>query len=247
MIFYGVRFGLRIFMAKIDAMKISELCQEERPREKVLAYGPAHVSSAELLAILLRTGTKQESVLEIAQKVLADCAGSLTELSSRSTEQMAAVKGVGITKALTLTAAFELGRRMGEEKFRMKKEPVRGARDIYRMMGPKLKGVQREECWGIFLNSNQYVIATEQLTLGDDISTIIDSKGIVRRALDHQCRKFILVHNHPSGNPMPGKADISQTGQLKDALAPFNIKLLDHVIVSDDSFYSFVDDVMYAG
>lgn len=226
-------------------MKISELGSGERPRERMLAHGPGPLSAAELVAILLRTGTKQENVLDISRKLMASCGESLTELSSRSIESLSAVKGVGKAKALSLSAAFELGRRMGEERFRMEKKTIRGAGDVYRMLGSRMKGLSKEECWCIFLNPSHYVIAREKLSTGDDVSTVMDACGIVRRALEHRCRKLILVHNHPSGNPMPGASDIARTEDLRRALAPFRIKLLDHIIVSDDSFYSFCEETVY--
>lgn len=211
----------------------------------MLAHGPGHVTAAELLAVLLRTGTTEESVLDIARKLMVDCGESLTELSSRSIEQLSAVKGVGKAKALALSAAFEIGRRMGEERFRMEKKTIRGARDVYRLFGARMKGLTQEECWGVFLNPSHYVIAREKFSTGSDVSTVIDSCALVRRALEHRCRKLVLVHNHPSGNPLPGKADITETEDLRKALAPFHIKLLDHIIVCDDSFYSFSDETTY--
>lgn len=226
-------------------MKIAQMSSEERPREKMMYFGAKGVSNADLIAVLLRTGTRKESAVEIAQKVLADCEGYLTELAIRSIENLSAVKGIGPTKAVTLCAAFELGRRMGEEKFRHRKKAVTDAREIYEIFGPVLKGAAREECWVAFLNRSQYLLGKEKITQGDDVSTIFDVGRIVKRCVERQARKLVVVHNHPTGNPMPGKADLTETQKLKEALAPFNIKLLDHVVICDDCYYSFCDECIY--
>lgn len=226
-------------------MKIAQMSSGERPREKMMQSGAKSLSDADLIAILLRTGTPSESVLDISRKLLADCEGYLTELSARSIENLASVKGIGQTKAITLYAAFELGRRMGEEKFRHRKKAIGQARDIYEIFGPALKGASREECWVAFLNRAQYLIGKERISQGDDISTIFNVGMIVRRSVERQARKIVIVHNHPSGNPVPGKADLTETQKLKEALGPFNIRLLDHVVICDDCFYSFCDERIY--
>lgn len=226
-------------------MKILEMCQEERPREKILRYGVIAASNAELLAVLLGCGTRNANVLEVSQSLLLLCDGCLTELASYSVEKMSEQKGIGRAKAITLAAAFELGRRMGEEKFKLRKQAVLCAKDVYEAYGKQLKGREKEECWVSFLNQAQYVIGKEQIGLGDCSCTVIDICNIVKRALERKARKLILVHNHPSGNPTPSRADIQQTQKLKEALAPFEIKLLDHLIISDDSYYSFCDECIY--
>ena len=226
-------------------MKIAQMSCEERPREKMMNFGAKGVTNADLIAVLLRTGTCQESAVEIAQKVLADCDGYLTELSTRSIENLSAVKGIGTTKAITLCAAFELGRRMGEEKFRHRRMAITNAREVFEIFGPFLKGAPREECWVAFLNRSQYLIGKEKVTQGDDISTIFDVGRIVKRCVERQARKLVIVHNHPSGNPTPGKADLTETQKLKEALAPFNIKLMDHVVICDDCYYSFSNECIY--
>lgn len=226
-------------------MKIAQMSSEERPREKVMYFGAKGVTNADLIAVLLRTGTRKESAVEIAQKLLADCGGYLTEISARSIESLSSVNGIGTTKAITLCAAFELGRRMGAEQFRHRKKAIMSARDIYKFFGPEMKGLTREECWVAFLNRAQYLIGKEKISQGDDVSTIFDVGRIVKRSVERQARKLVLVHNHPSGNPMPGRADLTETQKLKDALAPFNIKLIDHVVICDDCYYSFCDECVY--
>ncbi len=226
-------------------MKISQMSSEERPREKVMYFGARGVTNADLIAVLLRTGTRKESAVEIAQHLLSDCNGYLTEISARSIESLSTINGIGTTKAITLCAAFELGRRMGEEKFRHRKNAVTSAGDIYKLFGPAMKGLPREECWVAFLNRSQYLIGKEKISQGDDVSTIFDVGRIVKRSVELQARNIVVVHNHPSGNPMPGKADMAETKKLKEALAPFNIKLIDHVVISDDCYYSFCDECVY--
>ena len=243
--FFDKAASIGVFLRK-KTMKIAEMWREERPREKILTHGVWVASNAELIAVLLGSGTRDCSVLELAQRLLNECEGQLTELSVQSIEKLSSIKGIGNTKAITLTAAFELGRRMGEEKFRLRKKSITGPKDIFQIFGNKLKGLEREECWICLLNQAQYVIAQEKVSLGGSSCTIIDICTILKRVLERKARSVILIHNHPSGNPMPSRADIEQTKKLKEALAPFEVKLLDHLIVSDDSYYSFCDECVYS-
>ena len=226
-------------------MKIAQMASEERPREKLIYFGAKGVTNADLIAVLLRTGTRKESAVDIAHKLLADCQGFLTELSTRSIEELSAINGIGTAKAVTLCAAIELGRRMGEEKFRHRRTAITSAREVYELFGPALKGLKREECWVAFLNRSQYLLGKEKISQGNDVSTIFDIGRIVKRCVDRQARKLVVVHNHPSGNPMPGKADIEETKKLKEAISAFDIKLIDHVVICDDCYYSFCDECIY--
>lgn len=226
-------------------MKMSEVCETERPRERMLRLGPGHLSNAELLAILLRTGTKGESVTELSQRLLALAGGSLVKLMQMPLEEVRSVKGLGGSKALPLLAAFELGRRFMAEEMPVEKRTIVAPEQIYRMMIPALKGLRTEECWIVCLNSANYVISRRCMSAGGINATVMDVKEIVAHALSVRAVSLILVHNHPSGNPRPGSEDMRLTAQLKAALAQFNISLVDHVVVSDDSYYSFSDETVY--
>ena len=225
-------------------MKISDISLRERPREKLLERGPQALGTAELLAILLRTGTPHANVLDIAHQLLSSADGNLLKLSTLPRDALYAIPGIKKDKATTLIAAFELGRRFLDEASWLPREPVTTPDRVYKMMIPLLKALDHEECWVLFLNKSQRVIAREKMTHGSSGSTAIDLKDILRKALDHGAHGFILIHNHPSDNPMPGQADIAQTKALQKAARSMDLQLIDHVIVCDSSYYSFSDDTV---
>ena len=228
-------------------MKIKELSEGERPRERMMEFGAESLGTGELLAILLRSGTRGESAVELAQRLLSLAGGSLVQLSQLPLERLRAQRGLGGTKVLPVLAALELGRRFMAEQTRLDKIPVIAPAQVYRLMKPELKGLDTEECWVLLLNSARYVLARRRISSGGLNSTIIDVKRIAALALEHKAQSAILVHNHPSGNPRPGSEDKAQTLSLKRALDAFNIRLLDHVVFCDDSYYSFADETVYEG
>jgi len=228
-------------------MKIKELTEGERPRERMMEYGAENLGTGELLAILLRSGTRGESAVDLAQRMLAMAGGSLVQLSRIPVDRLRAQRGLGGTKVLPVIAALELGRRFMAEESRLEKIPVIAPAQVYIMMKPELKGLETEECWVIYLNAAKYVISKECVSSGGLNATIMDCKRIVASALDRKAQALVLVHNHPSGNPRPGSEDIRQTAALRAALKPFSIELVDHVVFSDDSYYSFVDETVYKG
>lgn len=223
-------------------MKIKEMNEKERPRERLVSYGAASLGSAELLAILLRTGSGSRNVLELSQELLA-CAGSLTGLSSMSIERLMSLPGIGRDKAASLMAAFEIGRRFAAEKAEGGiREPITNSGQVYSIMIPVMKGLDHEECWVIFLNRSNYVLVKEKISVGGLASTTFDKMSILRKAIERKASGLIVVHNHPSGNPYPGTEDIRETASLKKASMSFGISLMDHVIVSDSCWYSFADE-----
>jgi DNA repair protein RadC len=211
----------------------------------MMEYGPEGLATGELLAILLRSGTRGESAVDLAQRLLALAGGSLVQLSRMPLERLRAQRGLGGTKVLPVIAALELGRRFLAEESRMDRIPVVAPSQVYRLMKPVMKGLETEECWVIYLNSAKYVISRECVSSGGLSSTIMDVKRIAASALEKKAQSIVLVHNHPSGNPRPGQEDIRQTQALHDALAPLQISLLDHVVFSDDRYYSFADELVY--
>ena len=226
-------------------MKIKELSEGERPRERLLAYGPESLGTGELIAILLRSGTRGESALDLAQRLLSEAGGSLVQLYRMPLGRLQALRGLGGAKLLPVVAALELGRRFMAEESRMEKIPVVTPAQVFRMMKPVLKGLETEECWVIYLNSARYVISRECVSSGGLDSTIMDVRKIVASALERKAQSLVLVHNHPSGNPRPGSEDIRQTNALRSALSAFSISLLDHVVFCDDRYYSFADEKLY--
>ena len=223
-------------------MKIKELYRDERPRERLLKNGAESLSNVELLAILLRTGTRNLNVVELARALLHVSEGRIGGIAAVSIDKLQHMEGIGPAKAATLAAAFELGKRCSEEDNRGSRKSVSSPMSVYRMMIPHMKNLDHEECWVLFLNRANNLIGKEMMSSGGLESTLIDCKTIIRKALEKKASGIILVHNHPSGSPLPGTADINQTRLLKKGLDTCDISLLDHVVVAESSYYSFADE-----
>ena len=227
-------------------MRLKELCLDDRPREKMMEKGPSALSNAELLAIMIRTGTGKMNAVDLARLLLQTAEGRLNAIADMSMEKLCSVNGIGPGKAVTIAAAFELGRRSALEKVIPEKLSVSSPKIVFRMMLPLLRGLDHEECWVLFLNRANYVLGKDKVSVGGMESTVVDVKMILRRALERKAAGVILVHNHPSGSAMPGQADIRQTGLLRKALQSCEIQLIDHVIIAEDSWYSFADEQLVA-
>ena len=223
-------------------MRIKDLCPEERPREKLRLRGAKALSNAELLAILLGSGTGGKNVTEVAQELMVSAGGRLTLLSAMPLERLVSQKGIGEIRAITVAAAMELGRRAFEETSLVDKRSLTSPEMVFRLMLPVLKNLDHEECWAIYLNRANFVLGKEMITSGSLESTLVDSARILRKAIEKQSAHVILVHNHPSGSPLPGPADVRQTEQVRRALESCEISLMDHVIVAEDSFFSFSEE-----
>ena len=225
-------------------MKLKELCADERPREKMLDKGASSLSNAELLAIMLRTGTGRNNVLEVAQTLLRRVNGRLDDLAAMSVEVLCETTGIGPSKAVTLAAAFELGRRWFSEEGVAKRSKVSSPKDVFRMMYPLLKGLEYEECWAVYLNNANQCLGKDRLSTGGVDSTVLDSKILIRRACEKKATGVILVHNHPSGSAMPSVADINRTKTIRSALKACEMSLVDHVVIGSRNYYSFSDETL---
>lgn len=223
-------------------MKIKELCMDERPREKMMSKGAESLSNAELLAIMLRTGTADRNVIDVARDLMTRGEGKLNTVASMSIEKLCETEGIGPSKAVTVAAAFELGRRCASEDIATSRTTISSAKTVFRIMLPLLRGLDHEECWVLYLNRANHLIAKERISIGGLDSTILDSRVIVRKALERKACGIILSHNHPSGSALPGTADIQTTRQLDKALKICDISLLDHVVIASGSYYSFADE-----
>lgn len=223
-------------------MKLKELCFDDRPREKMLEKGPSALSNAELLAIMIRTGTGKMNVVDVARTLLHAAEGRLNAIADMPVEKLCTISGIGPSKAVTIVAAFELGRRSAAEKIVQDRVPIASPKDVFRMMLPLMRGLDHEECWAVFLNRANYVLGKDRMSVGGLDSTTMDVKAVLRRALERKASGVILVHNHPSGSALPGQADIRQTALLKKALQTCEIQLVDHVVIAEDSWYSFADE-----
>lgn len=222
-------------------MKVKDLCESERPREKLLSQGVSALSNGELLAVLLRSGSENEGALDLSQRILKTCGGRIDGLFSMSYAELCSFSGVGPAKVSVILAALELGRRYMLEKADAPKKSMVGGRSVFELMRPRLKGLKHEECWVLILDPMNRLQDTVRLTSGGFDSTVIDIRQTVCLAVERKAAGAILVHNHPSGDTQPSSADCRMTDLLRQALKTVGISLVDHVIVSDYSFFSFAD------
>lgn len=223
-------------------MKLMDLCPDERPREKMRLRGAKALSNAELLAILLGSGIGGKNVTEVAQELMVSADGRLSLLAAMPLERLICHKGVGEVRAITIAAAIELGRRSFEELTVIDKRSITSPEIVYQLMLPHMKGLDHEECWTLYLNRAGFLLGKEMISSGSMETTIVDTGRILKRAIEKQSSNVILVHNHPSGSARPGQADIHQTEVLRRALSAVEITLTDHIVIAEDSFYSFSEE-----
>lgn len=223
-------------------MKIKDLNPDDRPRERLLQSGARSLSNSELIAILIGSGTGGKNVTEVARELLSLAEGSLTLLAAMPLERITVQKGIGPAKAIIIAAAMELGRRYLQETGSISDRPITSPELVAQLMLPILQNLRHEECWVLFLNGKSRLIGKEILSTGSLESTVLDTRKVLRRAIEKQSRHVILVHNHPGGSPEPSEADIRQTDILRKALAAVEITLTDHVVMGDRKFFSFAQD-----
>jgi len=222
-------------------LKIQDWAPEDRPREKLLQKGAAALTDAELLAVLIGSGTRNTSVVVLAQHILKTNRNSLQELAKRSVQELQRFRGIGTAKAIAIVCAMELTRRRTDEPFR-KKELVNSSSKAYKLLQPDLTDKSIEEFWILLLNRANYLIKKIKLSSGGTSRTIVDAKFLFRLVLDYQAVSIILVHNHPSGNTTPSTADIELTNLLDKAGKLLDIAVLDHIIFTDRNYFSFSDE-----
>lgn len=227
----------------MENLSIKAWAEAERPREKLMNVGRHTLTDSELIAILLRTGAKQITAVELARKLLAQCNNDLTEMSRLSVKELAKEKGMGEVKAITLVAALELGRRRREAEA-MRKEKITTSQDAVNIMQPHLADLIHEEFWLLMLNRAHLVINKKNVSSGGVSGTVVDPKMVFKLAIENNASSIILCHNHPSGNNKPSDVDISLTRKLKEAGNLLEITVIDHVIIAGASFYSFADEGM---
>lgn len=222
-------------------LSIPEWSVSDRPREKYLTHGADHLGDAELLAILLRTGTSQESAVDLAKRILAANGNNLNRLSEMSVEELTRIKGIGKVKAVTLQAAFELGRRRRAALVEEKKK-IGSVDDVIELMQSRLADAQQEQFWTIFLNNASSLLLTQCIGTGNLTKTIVDVRKIIQKALDLGATGLILCHNHPSGNLKPSREDLELTLTIRKAAQLFNLEVKDHVIIHKSNGYSFLEE-----
>jgi len=219
---------------------IKEWLVNDRPREKFIQKGSEYLSDTELLAILIRSGTPDRSALVVAQEVLRLANDNLSLLAKLKMKDLLTVKGIGNTKAITLMTALELGRRrrVSEAADRSK---IVSSHDAFDLMKPLMEDLETEQFWVLYLNNANKVLSKEKISAGGMTATVVDVRLILKRALELNATALILCHNHPSGTLVPSKADAVITDKIKKAAQCMDIQVLDHLIITDQSYFSFAD------
>lgn len=228
-------------MEKPTSFTIKNWAEADRPREKLLQKGREFLSNAELLAILIGSGSRNESAVELCQKVLGRAGNNLNELGRLSVKDLMINKGIGEAKALTIVAALELGRRRRAEEA-LEKKKISSSSSVFELMQPVIGELPHEEFHVIYLNNSNKVIDSHALSKGGITGTLVDIRLAFKQALNLGATSTILVHNHPSGNLNPSAADKQLTQKFKTAGESLDIKVLDHIIITEKSYYSFADE-----
>ncbi len=221
-------------------MSIKFLAEDDRPREKFLLKGKNSLSDAELLAIILGSGSREESAVELARKILNSVNNNWHNLSLLHIGDLIKFKGVGEAKAISVATALEIGRRKAAQEV-PERVQISCSKDSYNLLQPVLADLQTEQFWVVFLNQNNRIITKMGLTSGGINQSVVDIRVLFKHALDHLATGVIIAHNHPSGNLQPSSHDINITKQIEKAGDLLQIKLLDHIIVAQNSYFSFAD------
>ncbi|WP_028606943.1 DNA repair protein RadC [uncultured Olleya sp.] len=226
---------------KSTSFSIKNWSQDDQPREKLLYKGKASLSDAELVAILIGSGNRDESAVSLCKRILSSVDNNLSELGKLSIKQLMEFKGIGEAKAISIIAALELGRRRrGEEALQKKK--ITSSKSVFELMQPIIGELPHEEFWIIYLNNSNKVIHKSQLSKGGITGTLVDTRLVLKTALEVGAVGLILSHNHPSGTLVPSQADKAVTLKLKTAAQSLDIKVLDHLIVTENAYFSFADE-----
>ena len=220
---------------------IKSWAETDRPREKLLQKGKLSLSDAELIAILIGSGSRNESAVQLSRRLLASAGNQLGALGKLSIKKLCEFKGIGPAKAVSIIAAMELGRRRRTEEA-LEKKKITSSASVFELMQPVIGELAHEEFWIIYLNNSNKVIEQMQLSKGGITGTLVDVRITLKKALEVSATAIILVHNHPSGTLKPSEADKKLTQKLKTGAQSLDIKVLDHLIVTEKSYFSFADE-----
>lgn len=230
-------------MEKMKQIMVRDIPVEERPRERMLQYGPESLSNAELLAILLRTGSSRESVFQLAHKILSEME-TLQNLYEISIEELTKIRGIGPAKAIQIKAAIELGKRIIKQ-VSMDKIPVRSPGDVADYLMEDLKYLKQEHFIALLLDTKNQIVAKETISIGTLNSSLVHPREVFKPAIKKSVSAIIIVHNHPSGDPTPSREDIEVTKRLAKAGEILGIDVLDHVIIGDSKYTSLKDKGLF--
>ncbi|WP_445747983.1 RadC family protein [Polaribacter sp.] len=225
----------------MEKLSIKSWALDDRPREKLVAKGKTVLSDAELMAILIGSGNRQESAVALSQRMLQSVSGNINELAKLSIEKLMTFKGIGEAKAVNIIAALELGKRRQLENL-LEKPKIGGSNDVFKLMQPIIGDLSHEEFWVLFLNNSNKVLAKQQVSKGGMTATVVDIRLLFKQALELFSVAIIVCHNHPSGKLKPSDADIQLTQKIKNAGNTLDIKLLDHLIITEKAYFSFADE-----
>ena len=224
-------------------ISIKDWADDDRPREKLLIKGKGALSDAELIAILIGSGNRDESAVDLSKRILQSLGNNLNKLAKLSVNDLVKFKGIGEAKAISIIASLELGRRRRTADV-LEKDNVGGSKDAFQILQLKLEDLPHEEFWIVLLNRANKVIDTKLVSRGGVSSTVVDSKVIFNFALESLASAIILAHNHPSGNLKPSNSDIRLTKKIVAAGKIMEVPVLDHIIVGDNEYFSFADEGM---
>ena len=224
-----------------SAFPITNWSEDDKPREKLMNKGKASLSDAELIAILIGSGSRNESAVQLSKRILSSVDNNLNALGKLSLQQLMNFKGIGEAKAISIQASMELGRRRrAEEAIELKK--ITSSKSIFEMMQPIIGELPHEEFWIIYLNNSNKVVSKSQLSKGGITGTLVDVRLVFKNAIEIGAVSIILIHNHPSGALQPSEADKQITRKLKLAGESLDIKILDHLIITETNYFSFADE-----
>ncbi len=225
----------------MNYLSIKNWASDDRPREKLVQKGVSSLSDAELIAILLGSGTRELSAVDLARNILSTAGNSLSDLARKSVADLQSIKGVGEAKAVSIIAAMELGRR-SKSTGQDEKPQLLSSQDVFHVISPSLMHLNHEEFWVCYLNRSNRLLGQLKLSQGGVSGTVIDVRLLLKRALELLASSLIICHNHPSGNLSPSENDKTITSKIRQAAEQMDIRLLDHLIVTDNSYFSFSDE-----
>ena len=228
-------------MNKKTSLPIKQWKEDDRPREKMLSKGRESLSDAELVAILIGSGNRQESAVDLSKRILASVNNNLNELATLSISDLMKFKGIGPAKAISIITALEIGKRRRLEQA-LEKPIINSSKSVFNIMQPLIADLPHEEFWVVFLNNSNKIIDKQQMSKGGITGTVVDTRMIFKKAVEISAVGLILCHNHPSGKALPSMADKNLTKKLQSAGETLDIKVLDHLIITQNNYFSFADD-----
>jgi DNA repair protein RadC len=223
------------------SLSIKDWADDDKPREKLIQKGKAVLSDAELIAILIGSGSRNESAVELSKRILVSVNNNINELGKLSVKKLMQFKGIGEAKAVSITAALEIGRRRrGDDAVKITK--ITSSKSVFELLQPKMGDLPHEEFWVVYLNNSNKVLHCSQQSKGSITGTLVDVRLIMKEALELSAVAIILAHNHPSGTLKPSTADKQITQKIKNAAEGLDIKVLDHLIITHLDYFSFADE-----